>query len=569
MNLENVFEWLLATSLRASVLAGVIFASQLLVRRWLPAGWRHALWLPMLVVLVLPVTPEVPFGISRFGDAAPRVLEPVHSGLATAADFGNVAAATSQPEDNSAAFLLAFVWLAGALAVLGAGWLGYHRNMRKIEANAQVPEVELRELIQLALAQTKVRHAPMVLLSPNVESPAVTGLLRPRLLLPAGFPAGFTEGEAQLILLHEFSHLKRLDLPLNWLACVLQAMHWFNPVLWFAFARMRADREAACDARVLAIDAQDRRAEYGGALLKLQGLNPSRALSLGFVGLFERGSEMKSRIREISTRRPDHIGWRVAGGGMITLLLVFGATKAEEPVTEAAVAPAEEMSDGVKYITDKLNSIVLPRIDLEDTTLEEAVDFLRLSANELDIGEKDPAKKGINFVIRKPRPVAGEKPFEYGLLGVKLKNVPLSKVIAELAEEAGAVVKVDDFAVTFLPAGEAKIPQDGRPTGGAPEAAAPQPKAMVDAGKIIIPRIDFENTDLKGAVEFLNLRAKDLAKDQPVPLITLDASADAGARIRELRLRNVPLSVALKYCADQVKLHMDADDKEIRLVKKP
>lgn len=82
-------------------------------------------------------------------------------------------------------------------------------------------------------------------------------------------------------MLHEFTHLKHYDLPLNWVMCMLQAMHWFNPLLWFAFARMRADRELACDARVLSIDATDRRAEYGGALLKLQCMTPTHALSLG------------------------------------------------------------------------------------------------------------------------------------------------------------------------------------------------------------------------------------------------------------------------------------------------
>lgn len=148
--------------------------------------------------------------------------------------------------------------------------------------------------------------------------------------LDTGFPAGFNATETRLILLHEFSHLKRLDLPLNWLMCLLQAMHWFNPLLWFAFARMRADRESACDARVLSIDATDRRAEYGGALLKLQCAAPSQALSLGFVGIFEKGSEIKARIREISTHRPGRAAWRLTGASILTLLMVFGVTKGQE-----------------------------------------------------------------------------------------------------------------------------------------------------------------------------------------------------------------------------------------------
>jgi len=51
--------------------------------------------------------------------------------------------------------------------------------------------------------------------------------------------------------LHELAHLKRWDLPLGCLVSLLQVLHWFNPILWYGFRRMRADREQACDAMAL------------------------------------------------------------------------------------------------------------------------------------------------------------------------------------------------------------------------------------------------------------------------------------------------------------------------------
>jgi len=52
---------------------------------------------------------------------------------------------------------------------------------------------------------------------------------------------------------------------------------------------------------------------------------------------------------------------------------------------------------------------VIPRIDFEDTTVEEAIDFLRMRSSELDTLELDPARKGVNFVVRRPRaaPIGG------------------------------------------------------------------------------------------------------------------------------------------------------------------
>ncbi|RYD42510.1 MAG: hypothetical protein EOP83_32655, partial [Verrucomicrobiaceae bacterium] len=61
--LDPFFTWICAATLRASVIGGVIIALQLLLGRIIPARWRYALWAPMVLVLVMPVLPEVPFGL--------------------------------------------------------------------------------------------------------------------------------------------------------------------------------------------------------------------------------------------------------------------------------------------------------------------------------------------------------------------------------------------------------------------------------------------------------------------------------------------------------------------------
>lgn len=130
-----------------------------------------------------------------------------------------------------------------------------------------------------------------------------------------------------------------------------------------------------------------------------------------------------------------------------------------------------DMTEGVSYITEKLRRIVIPKIDFEDTTVEEAIDFLRLRANELDITELDPTKKGINFVIRRPRPGAAAPVVDAGVavgeaaglpsivndpgsLRVKelrLRNVPLAVALKYICDQTKLRYKVDDFAVTLVP----------------------------------------------------------------------------------------------------------------------
>ena len=126
---------------------------------------------------------------------------------------------------------------------------------------------------------------------------------------------------------------------------------------------------------------------------------------------------------------------------------------------------------GVAYITEKLRRIVIPRIDFEDTTVEEAIDFLRLRSVELDTLELDPDKKGVNFVIRRPRSSAiggdaggldaaaagdgglggGSDPGSLRINELRLRNVPLAVALKYIGDATKLRYKVDDFAVTLVP----------------------------------------------------------------------------------------------------------------------
>ncbi len=145
---------------------------------------------------------------------------------------------------------------------------------------------------------------------------------------------------------------------------------------------------------------------------------------------------------------------------------------ADVPVIDESLNNTNRASEGVAYINDKLRRLIIPKIDFEDTSLEEAVDFLRLRAAELDTSELDPAKKGLNFVIRRPQSNAvggGEAPAPAegapeggGLLAandpstarideLRLRNVPLSVALKFICEKTKLRYKIDDFAVTLVP----------------------------------------------------------------------------------------------------------------------
>ena len=150
------------------------------------------------------------------------------------------------------------------------------------------------------------------------------------------------------------------------------------------------------------------------------------------------------------------------------------AVPADAPAIDETKFGAGGETVGVAYITEKLRRIVIPRIDFEDTTVEEAIDFLRLRASELDTTELDPAKKGVNFVIRRPRapsvgaapeagaealaggaaealPTGGGDPGTLRVKELRIRNVPLAVALKYICDQTKLRYKVDDFAVTLVP----------------------------------------------------------------------------------------------------------------------
>jgi beta-lactamase regulating signal transducer with metallopeptidase domain len=84
-----------------------------------------------------------------------------------------------------------------------------------------------------------------------VIGPAVSGLLRPRLILPDDIDRVLTRGELDAVVLHELTHAKRRDnlirLLYEFALCVL----WFHPIVWLAGRRIAVYRELSCDESVV------------------------------------------------------------------------------------------------------------------------------------------------------------------------------------------------------------------------------------------------------------------------------------------------------------------------------
>jgi general secretion pathway protein D len=122
-------------------------------------------------------------------------------------------------------------------------------------------------------------------------------------------------------------------------------------------------------------------------------------------------------------------------------------------------------------IIAKLNRIVIPKLDFRDTTIRQAVDYLRQRSRALDTIEADDSKKGVNIFLKLPAggvagtdiqapaapdalgaaPTAAAPVTEDTTITLGLSNIPLYEALRYVASQAGLKIKIDPAAVSIVP----------------------------------------------------------------------------------------------------------------------
>ena len=162
------------------------------------------------------------------------------------------------------------------------------------------------------MSQLGICRPVSVLIHPDRTMPVVWGIRRSRLVLPAAARQWSGE-QLRSVLLHELAHVKRRDTMTQLLAQVACALHWFNPLVWFAAWRLGVECERACDDLVLASGV--RPSAYAGHLLDVvTGLSPARwTPSCGLA--MARKSSLEGRLVAVLSENRNRRGVSAGAGG--------------------------------------------------------------------------------------------------------------------------------------------------------------------------------------------------------------------------------------------------------------
>ncbi|MDQ1834033.1 M56 family metallopeptidase [Massilia scottii] len=176
--------------------------------------------------------------------------------------------------------------------------------------------------------------------------PALLGLWRQKIVVPADFEQRYSAAEQALIIAHEQVHAQRADAVANTLLALMQCAFWFNPLVHLAAPRCRFDQELACDALVMQRHPTQRRA-YAGAMMKTQAgvsVTPSVCHWQSCHPLKERIMHLQQTPSSPSRRRAGRL--LVAALAAVTGFAALAARAETEAVPNYAVAMTLRMGEG-------------------------------------------------------------------------------------------------------------------------------------------------------------------------------------------------------------------------------
>ena len=353
----RLFDWLWLTSAKVSVLIIFILLVKTVLKKKISASLHYLLWSVVIVSLLLPWTPQSSISLYNLAKSD-RQLSSVTEGAKTSplsarADTSGsnkmnstplepvaivhnypnkVTDANPSPNQNKSLLtsvatspfthrVLFFIWIVG-MAVFMAATLLINRRFAQGLHGQSVDDTKLLTAFHEAKQKLSIKRTIPLILTKAVKTPSLFGLFRPKMLLPIGVLDEFSSAQLNHVFVHELVHFKRKDVLVNWLTQGLLIAHWFNPIFWYAFSKMREDQEIACDVKTLEHVGITDPKEYAYTLIKLAESNLRIPRIASLAGLLGSGSQIKRRITMLKIFRKASVKWSIL---VVTLVIVMGA----------------------------------------------------------------------------------------------------------------------------------------------------------------------------------------------------------------------------------------------------
>ncbi|MDF2544354.1 MAG: peptidase [Herbinix sp.] len=336
--LVKLFQQNLSIGATAGFLIVIILLVKKVFGKTISPRWQYIIWSLLIVRLLLPIIPESSFSIynvfytvarelhlpvSVFENSVARThpqKEPANSAGTitkeppvttvtnstspnqTGSSHGAVNTSVGRKAfDVSPITIATFLWIVGI--VLFSAYILWINIVFVWKVHTRYTPLEdkrINDILNSCIKLMKMKHRVPVYATKKRRAPSLYVSLRAKILVSEAYMKQLSDEEIKYIFLHELTHYKRRDIVINWILTLLQIVNFYNPLIWYAFTKIREDNEISCDAVALQYLEEKDYKNYGNTIIKLISLLSESNFIPATAGISKNKTSYKRRIIMIS-----------------------------------------------------------------------------------------------------------------------------------------------------------------------------------------------------------------------------------------------------------------------------
>ena len=221
--------------------------------------------------------------------------------------------------------VIPYIWLSGVIIFVFVFLNGVRKIKNNIPKKVYI-DSRIEEILQECKNHLHIKRKVKIILQDYKKVPSIFGILNPKILITE--KTLYEDDETiRYIFLHELSHYKRNDILFNYILLVVMSIHWFNPIVWFLFNKIRQDIEIGADELATKELNKSEKKEYGMVLINLLKRRVKENYTANLLCMSDTSKNMERRISMIKRKQKGVIVSTLVALIAIALILVIAFIK--------------------------------------------------------------------------------------------------------------------------------------------------------------------------------------------------------------------------------------------------
>ena len=192
--------------------------------------------------------------------------------------------------------MITYIWIIGLIALFLFKIIPYIRFKSSVlKHSVEVKDDDIVRLFNICKDELSINNKVFLRTCNTIGSPMLIGILHPTVLIP-NIDKDYKR--SKLIFLHELNHYKRKDILIKAFGLIINAIHWFNPLIYILLKEMDKYCEYSIDEKVVEEMDIDDRKYYGETILSLIGNSMLKKSSLT-TAMGSSGKQLKTRLENM------------------------------------------------------------------------------------------------------------------------------------------------------------------------------------------------------------------------------------------------------------------------------